>query len=263
MINGLKAFGKAVIIITFGGTLSTVYGMDVHSSQKATDNSFYFLKRGMSAYKNGQINQAIPALRCAASMGNIGANWKLGHIYADGDGVPEDDYKAYTFFAYIVEKGADLGSENESYVSDALVKLAGYIKKGIPQSPVKSNSFYAANLYMQAAVNYGNPIAEYYLGKIFLKGEGREKNLIQAARWFQLSARKGNPPAQAMLGNILIQAGKKVRGVAILTAAYENANEKDRDWIRPMQQRAFAICDEFERRMAMSLVDDLLKNNSF
>ncbi len=80
-------------------------------------------------YRNGHINQAIPALRCAAKRGHIGANWKLGYIYAKGDGVPKDDYKTYHFFAYIFEKGTDLGSEDESYVSDALVKLAGYIKK--------------------------------------------------------------------------------------------------------------------------------------
>ncbi|MBB5074389.1 TPR repeat protein [Bartonella callosciuri] len=72
-------------------------------------------------------------------MGNIGARWKLCSIYAKGDGVPEDDYKAYKFFAYIVEKGADFGSEDESYASDALVKLAGHIKKDIPQSQVKPN----------------------------------------------------------------------------------------------------------------------------
>ncbi len=33
---------------------------------------------------------------------------------------------------------------------------------------------------MRAAVNYRNPKAQYHLGKIFLKGEGREKNPIQA-----------------------------------------------------------------------------------
>ncbi|KEC54560.1 tetratricopeptide repeat protein [Bartonella koehlerae] len=264
MLNRLKLWNKTAIIITLSVFCSnSTYGIDVNNTQESSYNSFYFFKRGMSAYKNGQINQAISALRCAANMGHIGANWKLGHIYADGDGVPEDDYKAYNFFAYIVEKGADLGSENESYVSDSLVKLAGYIKKGIPQSPVKSNPSYATRLYMQAAMNYGNSKAQYYLGQIFLKGEGREKNLVQAARWFQLSARKGNPPAQAMLGNMLFQAGKTVCGVAMLTAAYEKANPKDRDWIGPMQERAFSACDEFERSRAMSLVADMLKNNSF
>ncbi|WP_208433154.1 tetratricopeptide repeat protein [Bartonella taylorii] len=263
MVNGLRVWEKVSIIATLGGALLLACVIDANSAQKAIDNSFYFLKRGMSAYKNGQINQALSALRCAADMGNIGAHWKLGYIYAEGDGVPEDDYKAYNFFAYIVEKGADLGSEDESYISDALVKLAGYIKKGIPHSPVKPNPSYAVRLYMQAAVNYRNPKAQYYLGKIFLKGEGREKNLVQAARWFQLSARKGNPPAQAMFGNMLLQAGKVVRGTALLTAAYEKANVKDRDWIRPMQEHAFAICDEFEKGIVMSLVGDILKNNSF
>lgn len=263
MTNGLELCKKAMIVLILGGFSSTAYVKNVNSLQKVPENSFYFLKRGMAAYKNGQINKAISALRCAADMGHIGANWKLGHIYAEGDGVPEDDYKAYRFFAYIVEKGADLDSENESYVSDALVKLAGYIKKGIPQSPVKPNPSYAARLYMQAAVNYGNSQAEYHLGKIFLEGEGRKKNLIQAARWFQLSAKKGNPLAQAMLGNMLFQAGDTIRGVAMLTAAYKKANVKDKDWIRPLQEHAFATCNQFERRAAMSLVANILKNNSF
>ncbi|WP_208437434.1 tetratricopeptide repeat protein [Bartonella taylorii] len=263
MVNGLRVWEKVSIIATLGGALLLSCVIDANSAQKTIDNSFYFLKRGMSAYKNGQINQALSALRCAADMGNIGAYWKLGYIYAEGDGVPEDDYKAYNFFAYIVEKGADLGPENESYISDALVKLAGYIKKGIPHSPVKPNPSYAVRLYMQAAVNYRNPKAQYYLGKIFLKGEGREKNLVQAARWFQLSARKGNPLAQAMLGNMLLQSGNVVRGTALLTVAYEKANVKDRNWIGPLQKHAFTLCNELERRTAMSLVPDIIKNNNF
>ncbi|MET3590368.1 TPR repeat protein [Bartonella silvatica] len=143
-----------------------------------------------------------------------------------------------------------------------MVKLANYIKKGIPRTFVKANPSYAAYLYMRAAVNYRNPTAQYQLEKMFLKGEGREKNLLQAARWFQLSARKGNHRAQAMLGNIFLQAGKTVRGAVMLTIAYEKANVKDRDWIRPMQEYAFSVCNEFEKRAAMSLVDDILKNNS-
>ncbi|MCZ2158254.1 sel1 repeat family protein [Bartonella sp. 220] len=263
MMNRFKAWQKAALIITLGGVLANAYVIDINSEEKVINDSFYFLKRGMSAYKNGQINQALSALRCAADMGNIDARWKLGSIYAEGDGVPEDDYKAYNFFASIVEKDVDLGSEDASYISDALVRLAGYIKKGIPQSPIKPNPSYAARLYMQAAMNYGNSKAQYHLGKMFLKGEGKEKNLVQAARWFQLSARKGNPSAQAMLGNMLVQEGKIARGTAMLTVAYQKADVKDRDWIRSLQEHAFALCNEFEKRKALSLVGDILKNNSF
>ncbi len=105
MINKSKILWKKVtIVIVF--LLS--YVIDANSAQTVTDNPFDFLKRGMLAYKNGQINQTLSAFQCAANMGNIGANWKLGHIYANGDGGPEDDYKAYHFFAYIVEKGVSL-----------------------------------------------------------------------------------------------------------------------------------------------------------
>ncbi|WP_102830628.1 tetratricopeptide repeat protein [Bartonella bovis] len=263
MINRFKVFKITTITVTLGVCFSTAYAINVNVDQKVIDRSSDFFKRGMSAYKNGQTDQAISALHCAANMGHIGANWKLGYIYANGDGVPENHYKAYNYFAHIVEKGADPGSENESYVSDALVKLAGYIKKGLPDSPVKADPFYAVNLYMQAATNYRNPQAQYYLGRMLLNGEGGERNPIQAARWFQLAAKKGNSPAQAMLGNMLFQVGETVRGVAMLTAAYEKANVEDQNWIRPMQERAFAICNEFERRTAMSLAIDILeKGNS-
>lgn len=263
MVKGFESWKRIAVIMTLLGALSTAYGTNENNVQESIDASRDFFKRGMSAYKNGKIDQALLSLGYAADMGNIGANWKLGCIYANGDGVPEDDYKAYNFFAHVVEKGADLGSEDESYVSDALVKLACYIKKGIPQTPVKPDPSHAALLYTRAAVSYGNPKAQYYLGKMFLNGEGREKNTVLAARWFQLSARKGNPLAQAMLGNMLLQEGKTVLGAAMLTAAYEKAKEKDRKWIRPLQERAFAICNEFEKRTAISLVDNIIKNNNF
>ncbi len=43
----------------------------------------------MFAYKNRHIHQAISALYCAAKRGHIGANWKLGSIYANGDAIPK------------------------------------------------------------------------------------------------------------------------------------------------------------------------------
>lgn len=49
----------------------------------------------------------------------------------------------------------------------------------------------------------------------------------------------------------------------MLTAAYEKANIKDRNWIGPLQEQAFSICNEFERRTAISLVADILKYKNF
>ncbi len=104
---------------------------------KAESNPWAVFQFGYSAYKSGHKDQAAEAYRYAAENGQIGATWKLARMYAAGDGVARDDYEAFKFFSEIVEQDVEPGSREESYVSDALVALGGYLKTGIPGSPVR------------------------------------------------------------------------------------------------------------------------------
>ncbi|MBZ9807920.1 sel1 repeat family protein [Mesorhizobium sp. BR1-1-9] len=219
---------------------------------------------GYSAYKNGHKEQAAEAYKYAAENGQIGATWKLARMYAEGDGVARDDYEAFKFFSEIVDQDVEPGSPEESYVSDALVALGDYLRKGIPGSPVTENEVAAQEYYMRAAANYRNPNAQFEMGQMFLKGEGGVKASVkQAGRWFQLAAEKGHAGAQATLGHLLFQSGKIVRGLAMMTAALERAAPADQPWIRGMQEEAFAAAGEADRRTAISLADDILtKGNS-
>ncbi|MGX8013542.1 tetratricopeptide repeat protein [Mesorhizobium sp. ORM8.1] len=214
---------------------------------------------GFSAYKNGHKDQAVEAYKYAAENGQIGATWKLARMYAEGDGVTRDDYAAFKFFSEIVDQDVEPGSPEESYVSDALVALGDYLRKGIPGSPVEENEVAAQEYYMRAAANYRNPNAQFEIGRMFLKGEGGVKASVkQAGRWLQLAAEKGHAGAQATLGNLLFQSGKVVRGLAMMTAALERAPPADQTWIRSMQEDAFAAAGEADRRTAISLADDIL-----
>ncbi len=214
---------------------------------------------GFSAYKNGHKEQAVEAYKYAAENGQIGATWKLARMYAEGDGVTQDDYEAFKFFSEIADQDVEPGSPEESYVSDALVALGNYMKTGIPGTPVGANEVQAQEYYMRAAANYRNPNAQFEMGRMFLKGEGGVRASVkQAARWFQLAAEKGHAGAQATLGNLLFQSGKVVRGLAMMTAALERAAPVDRPWIRSMQEEAFAVAPEADRRTAISLADDIL-----
>ncbi|TIQ52884.1 tetratricopeptide repeat protein, partial [Mesorhizobium sp.] len=124
--------------------------------------------------------------------------------YAQCDGVARDDYAAFKFFSEIVDQDVEPGSPEESYVSDALVALGDYLRKGIPGSPVEENEVAAQEYYMRAAANYRNPNAQFEIGQMFLKGEGGVKASVkQAGRWLQLAAEKGHAGAQATLGNLL------------------------------------------------------------
>ena len=232
---------------------------DDKSGVKPKSSPWEVFQFGFSAYKNGHKEQAVEAYKYAAENGQIGATWKLARMYAEGDGVAQDDYAAFKFFSEIAEQDVEPGSPEESYVSDALVALGDYLKQGIPGSPVGADPVVAQEYFMRAAANYRNPNAQYEMGKMFLKGDGGVKvSVKQAGRWLQLAAEKGHAGAQATLGNLLFQSGKAVRGLAMMTAALARATPADQPWIRSMQEEAFAVSGEADRRTAISLADDML-----
>jgi TPR repeat protein len=256
-------FGGAVAAASAVGTgIALAFDdkvFDEAGGVKAESNPWAVFQFGYSAYKSGHKDQAAEAYRYAAENGQIGATWKLARMYAAGDGVDRDDYEAFKFFSEIVEQDVAPGSREESYVSDALVALAGYLKTGIPGSPVEADPVAAQEYYMRAAANYRNPNAQYEMGNMFLKGEGGVKaSMRQAGRWFQLAAEKGHAGAQATLGNLLFQSGKVVRGLAMMTAALERASPADQPWIRGMQEEAFSLAAEADRRTAIALAQDIL-----
>ena len=262
-----SVFSALVVIAGLGATLGAVGQamafddkvFDDKTGVKPQSSPWAVFQFGFSAYKSGHKDQAVEAYKYAAENGQIGATWKLARMYAEGDGVTRDDYAAFKFFSEIVDQDVEPGSPEESYVSDALVALGDYLRKGIPGTPVEENDVAAQEYYMRAAANYRNPNAQFEIGRMFLKGEGGVKASVkQAGRWLQLAAEKGHAGAQATLGNLLFQSGKVVRGLAMMTAALERAPPADQPWIRNMQEEAFAAAGEADRRTAISLADDIL-----
>ena len=250
----------ALLLLTAAGTFSLA-GM-THAAEDGKRSPWAVFKFGFSAYKKGDKNEAVKAYRYAAEQGHAGANWKLGRMYADGDGVNRDDYQAYRFFEQVVRKGAEQGSPDETYFADSLVALAGYLQTGIPNTPVKADPGLAQDLYLQAATIYGDARAQFEIGRMMLDSAGRKSanNVRQAARWLGLATEKGHAGAQALLGNLLFQSGKSVRGLAMMTAALERSQPVDRPWILKLQEEAFAVSPEADRRTAIALSEDILRS---
>jgi TPR repeat protein len=231
---------------------------DDNGEVKEKSSPWEALQLGVKAYQSGHKDQAIEALKFASENGQMGASWKLARMYAQGDGVNRDDYEAFKFYSEIAEQDVDPGSPEESYMSDALVALGSYWQNGIPGTPIEADPNAAQDYYKRAATVYGNPNAQFEIGKMLLVGDGAKRNLKQAGRWLQLAAKKGHAGAQATLGNLLFQSGKVVRGLAMMTAALERAAPTDKPWIRSMQEEAFSLTDEVDRRTAIALSEDYL-----
>jgi len=253
-----RLFAGALVLF---GTLGPALALDEKLVvQPPSRNPLAMFRFGFSAYKRGEKQEAIEAYRYAAENGQVGARWKLARMYAEGDGVARNDYEAFKFFAAVAQQDVQPGSRDESYVSDALLAVGNYLRRGIPGTPVTPNPAVALEYYMRAAATYRNADAQFELGRMFLTGEGGAKSVQQAARWLQLAAEKGHVGARATLGNLLFQSGKVVRGLALMTAALEQAAPGDVGWIRAMQEEAFALAGESDRRTAIALAEDYLAN---
>jgi TPR repeat protein len=129
-------------------------------------------------------------------------------MYADGDGVSRDDMKAFQLFSQLAAQGSDddVGAaEAAPYVSNAYVRLGTYYQQGIPNSKVKPDFSRARQAFTFAASYFGNADAQLNLARMYYNGEGGDRDLVQAAKWANLSADKGNAKAKGLAIQICLE----------------------------------------------------------
>lgn len=220
------------------------------------------LRLGIRDYNAGDKIGAVRALEYAATQGHALALWKLGRMYAEGDGIPQDDLKAFEYFSRVADENADEapGSSRAGVVSSALVSLGTYFLDGIKDSYVGANPARAAELFQYAASYFGDPNAQYHLARLYLAGTGVGRDPRQAARWFNLAAEKGHHPAQALLGQLLINGEgvprQRARGLMWLTIAKDACDPKRDAWIPPLYDKAFDAASESDRRTALAFMEE-------
>jgi uncharacterized protein len=215
---------------------------------------FEALKSGTRALKDGQNQKAVVELEYAAERGMVAAKWKLGRMYAEGDGVEQSDIRAFEYFREIADDHADdnpAGSEAR-FVANAFVRLGHYYRVGIPDSDVRTDMFRARRVYDYAASYFRDPDAQYHLARLMLDN-GPFRDPRQAARWLKAAADKGQSHAQAVLGRMLFK-GENVprqpaRGLMWLTLARDNAGAADA-WITEIHEAAFKQATTEERALA-------------
>ena len=130
------------------------------------------LRSGVRDYNAGNKAGAAQALEYAATKGDALALWKLGRMYADGDGVPHDDLKAFEYFSKIADDNEDVGPESPKagVGASAFVALGTYFLDGIGNTYVKRDLGRAHEMFHTAASLYGDPNAQYNLARLYLEG---------------------------------------------------------------------------------------------
>src|SRR5262249_15744954 len=196
-------------------TLESGAGADQNSAGRQI--SAKFGDHRAEALRQGKTEQALPELEYAAEQGVPGAIWTLGRMYADGDGVKMNKARAYEYFRRLAATHGDVsaGTPNARYLANAFVTLGLYHLDGIPGT-LKADPNVARETFRYAAAHYADPEAQYYLGRLYLEGNGAPKDASQAARWRGISGHKGTHRAQALLGSMLFKGEDVPRRAALL-----------------------------------------------
>jgi TPR repeat protein len=249
---GLAFGGLAGPAFAFDGSKSD----DAMASLPAAQSMDEAFRSGAHWLKTGEKTKALQSLEYAAEKGHALAQWKLGRMYAAGDGVTQNDLKAFEYFKRVAANHADdnPNTPQARFVSNAFVALGHYYLNGIPNTRVKPDPDRARAMFDYAASYFRDADAQYYLARLYLKGTGAPHDPRTAARWFGLSAQKGQCQAQAMLGAMLF-AGDHVprqaaRGLMWLTLAKDSARTSDQAWVAELYESAMQQATEDERALA-------------
>jgi len=129
------------------------------------------------AIEQGDYATAIHELRPLAEKGIASAQFKMGLLYANGQGVPKDDVQARQWY----EKAAAQGHTDAQANLGVLLVYA----RGGPQD------YKMAVYWFRLSANQGNDLAQRKLGLMYERGEGVQQDYILAYMWYSLGAAKG------------------------------------------------------------------------
>jgi TPR repeat protein len=145
--------------------------------------------RGMTSFlaawlaATGQLNK----LRAAASEGDANAQYILGSLYLNGEGVPTNYAKAL----FWLQKSANQNNKDAQFLLGVMYDNG----EGVPQDYAQAVSWF------RKAADQGYAAAQYNLGVMYANGQGVPQDYAQAVYWYRKAADQGDASAAGNLGS--------------------------------------------------------------
>lgn len=112
------------------------------------------------------------------------------------------------------------------------------------------NPEFAVKLFTEAA-NGGIAVAKYKLGRMFLNGDGTEKDEAVAIEWLKRAATEGNEFAEYALGRIFLFGIGVERNVTLATKYLESAAKHGNEYAEKLLRQKEAF-DKEQVRLSVS-----------
>ena len=164
-----------------------------------------------TAYGRGYYATAL-LIRPLAEQGNAIAQYNLGVMYDQGEGVPQNDAEAMKWYRL----AADQGHARAQYTLGTIYHEG----RGVKQNYAEAFKWY------RLAADQGDAEAQFNLGAMYAYGQGLAHYLVSALMWFNLAAGQGTERA--------VRAGELI-AKDLTPAQIAQAQELARDW-KPTKQ---------------------------
>jgi TPR repeat protein len=128
------------------------------------------LEDAATAYRKADYATALRIYRSMADQGLAIAQFNVGLIYDNGQGVSKDEVQAMKWYRLAADQGG----------SDAQYQL-GHLY-------YKQDNYAEAAKWFHLAADQGRADAQSNLGSMYAEGEGVPQDFVQALMWFTLSA---------------------------------------------------------------------------
>ena len=174
--------------------------------------------KGLDALDRGDYAEAVKIIRPLAESGDVRAQYRMGTMYALGNGVPRDYAQAATW----LKKAAAQGNVHAQNDLGVLYDLG----RGVASDPKE-----AAKWYRMAALQ-GLGAAQLGLASLYQEGQGVPRDLTEAFAWANAASQLGEAQGQKIQ-----DAVSKLMTPAQYQQAQKLADEYSQKYVQPFQGR--------------------------
>ena len=127
----------------------------------------------VATYQRGDYAKAYLLFKPTAEKGDASAQYALGVMYANGQGVPQDYTEAVKWYRRAAEQGDAMAQYNLGVMYDN--------GQGVPQDYTEAVKWY------RKAAEQGEAQAQVNLGVMYYNGHGVPQDYVLAHMWFNLA----------------------------------------------------------------------------
>ncbi len=175
------------------------------------------LQEAAAAYVRKDYATALKVWRPLAALGNPAAQFNLGLMYDNGQGVPQDYAEAVKWYSLAAVQGDAQAQYNLGYMYDNGL--------GTPKNYAEAVKWY------RLAAAQGDARAQAVLALMYANGQGVDRDFVRAYMWSSLAVTSGNLASAAQNREVISRQLTPQQ----LSAAEELA--------RACRERQFKGCD--------------------